>query len=49
MVSELAAQLCRDAGETALAGRVALIARVTVLALCVPLVSELAELLGRFA
>lgn len=49
VVSELAAQLCRDAGETALAGRVALIARVTVLALCVPLVSELAELLGRFA
>ena len=49
VIAELAAQLCRDAGERALAGRVSLIARASILALCVPLVSRLAELLGRFA
>ena len=49
VIAELAGQLCRDAGETALAGRVALISRVTILALCVPLVSALSELLGSFA
>ena len=48
VIAELAGQLCRDAGETALAGRVALISRVTILALCVPLVSALSELLGQF-
>ena len=49
VIAELAGQLCRDAGESALAGRVALIARASILALCVPLVSDLSELLGRFA
>ena len=48
VIAELAAQLCRDAGERALAGRVSLIARASILALCVPLVSRLSELLGRF-
>ena len=48
VIAELAGQLCRDAGESALAGRVALIARASILALCVPLVSRLSELLGRF-
>ena len=49
IVADLGARLCRDAGETALAGRVTLIARVSILALCAPLLSSLAELLGRFA
>ena len=49
ILSDLAAQICRDAGETALAGRVTLIARVSILALCVPLLSELVESLGQFA
>lgn len=49
ILSDLGAQLCRDAGETALAGRVTLIARVSILALCAPLLSALAELLGQLA
>lgn len=49
VIADLGAQLCRDAGESALAGRVVLIARVSILALCVPLLSALAELLGRLA
>lgn len=49
VIADLGAQLCRDAGESALAGRVTLIARVSMLALCAPLLSALAELLGGFA
>ena len=49
VISEMAVQLCRDAGESALAGRIALVARVSVLALCAPLVSGILELLGRFS
>ena len=49
VISEMAAQLCRDAGESALAGRVALVSRIAILALCVPLVTGILELLGRFS
>ena len=49
LIAEFAAQLCRDAGESALAGRVALIARVAILALCMPVASRLVELLWSFA
>lgn len=49
IIADLGAQLCRDAGETALAGRVALVARLSILALCVPLLSQLAQLLSRLA
>ena len=49
IIAELGGQLCRDAGETALAGRIGLIARVTILALCIPVVSRLVELLGQLA
>ena len=49
VIADLGTQLCRDAGETALAGRVALIARFAILALCVPLLSELAALLGQLS
>ena len=41
IVSELGAQLCTDAGERALAGRIALAARVAMLGLCAPMVAEL--------
>ena len=41
IVSELGAQLCADAGERALAGRIALAARVAMLGLCAPMVAEL--------
>lgn len=49
IIADLGAQLCRDAGESALAGRVTLIARVSILALCVPLLSALSGLLGQLA
>ena len=41
LLSELGSQLCTDAGERALAGRVTLAARVVILSLCAPLLSEL--------
>ena len=47
VLSELAGQLCRDAGETALAGRVRLIGRVAILALCLPLAESLLGSLSR--
>ena len=46
VVSDFAAQLCRDAGESALAGRVRLAARVAILALCLPMLVEICESLG---
>lgn len=46
LLSELGAQLCADAGESALAGRIALAARVAMLGLCAPLLTELSALIG---
>lgn len=46
IVAELGAQLCSDAGETALAGRVTLASRVAMLGLCGPMLEELSSLLG---
>ncbi len=46
IASELGAQVCQDAGESALAGRIALAARVAMLGLCAPLLSELTGLIG---
>ncbi len=46
VVSELGAQLCADAGESALAGRVALASRIAMLGMCAPLLKELAGLVG---
>ncbi len=46
VVSELGAQLCVDAGESALAGRVALASRICMLGLCAPLLKELTGFLG---
>ena len=48
VISDFAAQLCRDAGEGALAGRVTLIARVSILALCAPLAAGLLESFSAF-
>ena len=45
IVAELGGQLCSDAGETALAGRVSLAARVAMLGLCGPMIAELADML----
>lgn len=44
VVSELGTQLCEDAGERALAGRIALAARLATLGLCAPMLSGLAGL-----
>ena len=46
IVSELGAQLCADAGESALAGRIALTARIAMLGLCAPMLAELAGTIG---
>ena len=47
VVSELGVQLCTDAGESALAGRIALTARVATLGLCAPMLLELVETISR--
>ena len=41
IVAEFGAQLCRDAGEGALAGRVEMAGRVTMLTLALPLLTDL--------
>ena len=41
LVADFAAQLCRDAGESALSGRVELAGRVALLALSTPLLTDL--------
>lgn len=43
LISELGAQLCVDAGEGALAGRIGLAARVAMLGICAPMLLEAAE------
>lgn len=49
LIGQLGAELCADAGERALAGRIALIARATVVMACVPVVAQLVELLRQFS
>ena len=44
ILSELGAQLCADAGESALAGRITLASRAAMLLLCAPMLAELAGL-----
>ena len=46
VISELAAQLCVDAGESALAGRVTLAARVATLSLCAPMIADMARIIA---
>lgn len=41
LITEFAQQLCRDAGESALAGRVEFCGRAALMAMCVPLLSGL--------
>lgn len=45
LIGEFARQLCEDAGESALAGRVALGCRVVILSMSVPLLTELTKTL----
>jgi len=46
IVSELGTQLCADAGERALAGRVALAARLATLGLCAPMLFQITDLVA---
>lgn len=46
MLSEFGAQLCRDAGEGTLAGRVELAGRAAMLTLALPLLNDLIKTLG---
>lgn len=43
VTAELGAQLCTDAGESAMAGRITLASRVAMLSLCLPMLTELAR------
>lgn len=45
VVAELGTQLCADAGERALAGRIALASRLAMLGLCVPMLSRITALI----
>ena len=45
VLSELGAQICTDAGECALGGRILLAARVAILGLCAPMLAEIAAML----
>ena len=46
VLAEFGAQLCRDAGESALAGRVEMAGRVALLGIALPILAELTERLG---
>ena len=46
LISEFASDLCTDAGEKALAGRIDLAQRVVLTAMCVPLAAQMTERLG---
>ena len=43
VLSELCGQLCLDAGERAMAGRIALASRIAMLGLCLPMLAEIVE------
>lgn len=46
-LAEFGIQACKDAGESAIAGKVELGAKVLILGLCAPIVLEVLELLAR--
>ena len=45
-LAQFAADLCRDAGESAVAGKVELAGRVLILALCLPVLMSILEMVG---
>jgi stage III sporulation protein AD len=47
LVAEFAAQICRDAGESALSGRILLCARLALLAMAAPIVTDILSRLSR--
>ena len=46
LIAEFAAQMCEDAGERAMGGRIALAARVAMLALSAPLLTQLMDVVS---
>ena len=49
MVSQFTAELCRDAGEPVLAGRVEFFAKIEIILLSMPLVRQILQLAGEFS
>lgn len=47
ILSELGVQICDDAGESALAGRIRLVTRIAMLGMAAPLMSEIMDGLNR--
>ena len=47
LVAEFAAQLCRDAGESALSGRILLCSRLALLAMAAPIITDILSHLSR--
>ena len=47
-ISEFAADICRDAGYTAVAGQIGVFARLSVLAVSMPIVTALLDTIGGF-
>ena len=45
-LAQFASDLCRDAGEGAVAGKVELAGRMLILALCIPVLAAILELIG---
>ncbi len=43
IISEMGVQICSDAGETALAGRIRLATRIVMLGMAMPLVAQIAD------
>ena len=44
IITQLAADICRDSRETAMAGAIELMGRISVLLLCIPLIEKLLEI-----
>ena len=48
LISQFAAELCRDAGESALAGRVELGARLALMVMSLPMIRQILETISEF-
>ena len=47
VISEMGMQICSDAGEKALAGRIVLASKASMLVLCMPMLENILDILGR--
>ena len=47
LLTQLAADACRDANETAIAGRVELAGRVMIVSLCIPCIKQAMDMIAR--